>query len=255
MTNAKIALAPFGKAPKVDNVTLPTVRSIADDNKVGAAIGSIGGGIGGIQRLACSTAYYLGDLATKAKIVDYKGEEFWTGFYSTYYKAQPLSDDAAKQAKSNTLVYLKVAQLPYDARLLAETMFDHPFGSMNQKATALRKMMDEHKTAAPSEKAFKAYLPAAPKKPGSTTLVDRAGDVYKSLNNVYERRDRDDSKNLWAEVNANDELKRRYDAAVAATKLFFEMAETMAKKKGSKKLTAAQVKAAAKAEREGATVN
>jgi hypothetical protein len=255
MTNATVSHAPFGKAPKVDNVTLPTIKTVSDDNKVGAAIGSIGGGIGGIQRLACSTAYYLGDMATKAKVVDYKGEEFWTGFYSTYYAARPLSEDAAKQAKSNCLVYIKVAQLPYDARLLAETMFDHPFGSMNQKATALRKMMDEHKTAAPSDKAFKAYLPAAPKKPGSTTLVERAGDVYKSLNNVYERRDRDDSKNLWAEVNANDTLKARYDAAVAATKSFFEMAETIANKKTKGKGKTPPPKGKGKGVPEGATVN
>lgn len=233
MTNAIVKKMPFGKAPKVDNVTLPAFRSIADDNKLGAAIGSIGGGAGGVQRLMCSTAYYVGDAAKAAKTTDYTGDNYFSGFYDTHYAAKPLTDGAKAQAKANALIYVKVAMLPYDARSLAETMFDHPHGSMNQKATALRKMAKEHPEKAPSKAEFAAYLPAEPVKTDAT-LFDRAQDVFKSIDNVYTRRDKPDAIKLWAEVSADKALQAEYEKAVSACKAFFTLVEKMAKAKADK---------------------
>jgi hypothetical protein len=247
---AKIETGVFGAAPAIAN--LPTAKSTNDAVAVATAIGAIGGGV---QRLLCSTSFYFGSLANgKAK---FNFGPAWEGFYSKMYAANPMKPDSKKNAKKDACVYADFAQLKaWDTQEVAGRIFDHPHGSLSQKASAIRKVMDEHADEAPTDEELEAILPKPKSKSKSqpTTLKARTSAIYTSLASI---RDDDDYAHMWEQIEGSDKLTSLFEKALSAVDALANAATAAAKaaKDGAKATktddaTKARLAAIAKAAKE-----
>jgi hypothetical protein len=227
MTKATVERSVFGAKPSI--ASLPKIDGLKSDVDVAAAIGAIGGGL---QRTICSTAFFYGAMAKEAGEVSYNYGKPWEGYYKERYADKPLTPASKKNAKKETIIYATFAfQMEWDAddvQEMAGRVFDHPFGSLGQKAAMLKKLLEEHKDEMPEDSVIEKMLPKQKAKPKKqpVTLKVKASNAFTALDSITSD---DDYEHLRDEIAANDELQAAYTAAREAVDAFAKLVIKLAK--------------------------